>query len=381
MKYVKAILMCLGLVLVSVFAFTGLVNAQSFKGGETVTVAKGEMVDSMLFAGGSSIDIAGTVNGDLYCAGQSISISGVVNGDVICAGQNIQISGKISGDARLASQSVTISGRVEKSATIATQTLTIDKSGSIGRDLIGGSQNIMINGSVSRDIVSGSTNLTINGIVGRNIKGETYKISVGSSGQVNGNVEYTGNSDPTISEGGHIKGTVKRVDLKENESTWQGFVISMIWLLVFKLIAMLIFSVVLLFLAPKIFEKSTSEAMKSPGQTFLVGAAATFIAPILIIALLMTIVGIPLAMLVILLWIVIVMLICPFAGYTLGKVLFSNKIKKPVWIMVSGVSIFLVLSVIPIIGFITMLIAYLFGTGMLLTQGKKLLFQPKLKKS
>jgi hypothetical protein len=55
--------------------------------------------------------------------------------------------------------------------------------------------------------------------------------------------------------------------------------------------------------------------------------------------------------------------------------------KEPIWIMLSGASILIVTYFIPIVGFITMLAAYLFGTGMVLAQAKKLLFRTSPKKS
>ena len=52
MKYIKLITLSLCLVVLSVLVFAGVTNAQSFKSGNTVTVAANETVDGMLFAGG-----------------------------------------------------------------------------------------------------------------------------------------------------------------------------------------------------------------------------------------------------------------------------------------------------------------------------------------
>ena len=63
MRRIKLITLSLGLVLLSTLVFVGAANAQGFKSGDTITVAKTETVDSMLFAAGNNINIAGTVNG------------------------------------------------------------------------------------------------------------------------------------------------------------------------------------------------------------------------------------------------------------------------------------------------------------------------------
>ena len=381
MKYIKIITLSLSLVILSVLAFVGVANAQSFKTGNTINVASNETINSMLFAAGSNIDIAGTVNGDVYCAGQTITISGTVNGDVFCGGQTIIVSGKIDGSVRLGGQTVTLSGTISNSATIGAQDLVIDKNATISRDLLGGSQNVTINGTVGRDIVSGSQNLTINGKVGRNIKGGTQTLAVGSTGSVDGNVDYIGTNDPNIASGGKIAGTVNRTNPKQNQQTtyFAPIAFTIGWF-IYVFFAMLVLALILVGLFPRVFQDASSSAMKKPGQTILIGIVAAIVIPVLIVGLLITAIGIPAAILALLTWFIIMIISGPFAGYLLGRVLLKTQ-KEPVWIMLSGASILIVTYFIPIVGFITILAAYLFGTGMVLTQAKKLLFRTSPKKS
>ncbi|NTW62481.1 polymer-forming cytoskeletal protein, partial [Candidatus Saccharibacteria bacterium] len=332
-----------------------------------------------LFTGGSTVNIAGTVNGDLYCAGQDITISGLVKGDVICAGQNVSVSGKIEGSVRIAGQTVNISGSITGSATIATQSLTVDKSGSIERDLLGGSQNVTINGAVKRDVVSGATNLTVNGLVGRNIKAGLKSLSVGPNGQITGNVEYTGPTDPVISAGGSIKGAVKRTQPTAREQ-WAStnMVVLAIGFFVYTLLSVLVLSIAVVLLIPRTLNEASALAIKSPGHTVLVGAAVTFLAPIAVICLMMTVIGIPLGMLAIISSMIIIALITPFAGYLTGRVLFKS-VKKPIWTMLSGTLVLFVAGLIPVVGFIVGIIAYLFGSGMILIQVRRTLSRNRLK--
>src|SRR6266496_404023 len=100
----------------------GAVHAErAYQAGDTVTVAAGEMIDHALFAAGQTVDIAGTINGDVFCAGQTVTISGTVNGDVYCAGQVLTVSGHINGSIHLAGQSTLLSGTVTQDAAVAAQ--------------------------------------------------------------------------------------------------------------------------------------------------------------------------------------------------------------------------------------------------------------------
>jgi len=380
MKHIKTIFISVSLLALCLIAFTGVAQAQSIRTGDTITIAPGETIDSMLFIGGNNIDISGTVNGDVYCAGQNVTISGKINGDVFCAGQTVIVSGKIDGSVRLAAQNVIMTGTVGNSATVASQSLILDKSSTISRDLLGGSQSITINGTVKRDIVVGAENLTINGTIGRNIKGDIQTTAVGSTGSIGGNMEYTGMNDPTVANGGKISGKVIRTTPKEQpNSNYSPFAFDIAWF-IYSLLSTVIFSLMLILLIPRIVSEAAISTIKKPGLAVLVGSGAVIFAPVVLLLLFLTIIGIPIAMFILLLGFIILMLATPFTGYLLGKVILKSS-KKPVLIMLAGTSILTISYAIPVIGFITTLATIFLGTGMVLLQAKKLVISSRIKKA
>ncbi len=379
MKRIKIIALTLCLLLVSLFTFVGVANAQSIKAGDTINVAVGETINSILFAGGNNVDIAGTVNGDIYCAGQTVNISGTVNGDVFCAGQTVTVSGTVNGSVRLAGQSITLSGTISNSATIGTQSLTIDKSGVIGRDLLGGSKTATINGTVTRDLTMGTATLAVNGTIGRDINGQIDTLNVGSAGSIAGSVNYTGTNDPSISSGGKIIGAVTRTEPKVDQQVQispEAAIGMAISSFAFIFISSIIFALVIAAMFPKILEDSAAETIKSPVKTVLTGLVAMVVAPISIIALFMTMVGATVGVFVMLAWFIAILISGSFAGYLLGKII-MRKSKKPLLIMLVGVGITTVAFLIPVLNFIVFIAAGLFGTGAILIQSKKLFTRPK----
>ncbi len=379
MKYIKVLTLGLSIIALSALIFVGTVNAQSIKRGDNVTVAKSETIDSMLFAGGNNIDIAGTVNGDVYCAGQTVTISGIINGDVICGGQSISISGIINGSLRIGGQSVTISGKITDSATIGSQTLTIDKTGMIGRDLLGGSQTTTINGTVARDIVAGAQNLTVNGNVGNNIKGGFENLLIGNSGQVGGIVEYTGPNELVINSGGKVVGEVTRTEPQTSQRPSYSVAGLAFGGFVYMLLALLALSMILVVLFPKLFEKTAMATIKKPGWAALAGFVALFGAPLAIFVIFLTVIGAPLAILTILTCMTLAIISGPVAAYLLGKLLVP-KITKPALTMLIGSVLLTILLFIPIIGFITMLAVGIFGVGSVIMQTGPMFSRLKTKK-
>ncbi len=380
MRSIKVTALSLGLIVLSTLAFVGVANASSFKAGDLITVGAKETIDSMLFTAGSNINIAGNVNGDVYCAGQTITISGSVNGDVICAGQTIVISGNVEGNIRLAGQTVTLSGMVGGNATIGSQDLVINNKAIIGHDLLGGSQNITVNGTVGRDIVAGAKTLVVNGQVGRNINGDINDITVGSIGQIIGNVDYISKSSLNINDGGKIAGTVTRTEPKVDETSYTTTVSSAIGWFIYALISMLTLALVLVVLFPNILHEASTETTKKPGQTALIGLTAFIVTPAIIVILLISTIGIPVAALAILSWLTIMLLVNPFVGYLIGRLILPRS-KKPIWPTLVGTSLLVITYSIPFVGFLAVIAANIFGAGMVLNQTKRLLVRHSTKKS
>ena len=383
MKHFKFVPLLVGIIFVSVLVSVGVANAQSFKAGDNVGLAAGEIVDSALFVGGNNVNIAGTVNGDVYCAGQTVTISGTVNGDVMCAGQSITMSGTVNGSARLIGSTVNLSGTVSGSATVGGQSVTIDAAGVIGRDLLGGGNTITINGKVTRDVTMGTQNLTINGVVGRDINGAVDTLNVGSTGSVMGNVDYTSKNELSVATGGKVTGTVTRTEPKANQKydMRPEAVIGMgIGTAIFGFIMTIVFALALALMFPKILENAAVSTKKLPGKTILHGLVAWIVAPVVILILFLTVVGIPVALFALFTWVIIMMISSSFSGYVLGK-LILNKSKSPVLIMLVGASIIAAVMMIPFVNFFVFIAAGMFGTGAVVMQARRLFDRAHAKKA
>jgi hypothetical protein len=89
-----------------------LAYGATFKSGQSYDLAPNTTLDDNLYAAGTSIGVAGTVNGDVFAAGNTINVSGPVDGVVIVAGQMINISGKTSGSVIIAGNGLSVSNYV-----------------------------------------------------------------------------------------------------------------------------------------------------------------------------------------------------------------------------------------------------------------------------
>lgn len=359
-----------GLILLPVLLLTGLAGAQSFRTGETTTVAADETVDSSLYAFGRSVDIAGTVNGDVFCGAQNVTISGTVEGDVICGGQTVNIIGKVMGDVRSAGQTVTISGSVEGNVSSAAQNFTLFTEGAIGGDAGIVGDKVTINGPVGRDLAAGGTTVTLSNRIERNVQADTENLIINSGAHIGGNVTYDSLNVASIAEGARITGTTihnEKAQPKESKNNYFSVIGFSLTFAIFAILSMLILSLALVVLFPALIHQTAKRALASPLKTFLTGLLASLAAPVLVVALMMTGVGLPLGLLVLLLWLLVLFLSGPFFSYMLGRLILSKQ-TNPIPVMLLGSVIVFSSYLIPIAGFLMLLAVIWFGTGMILRE-------------
>lgn len=362
---------CLGLsvaVIAVSIALTGLVDAHVFRTGENVTIDQSQKIEHTLFASGKTVNIGSEVYGDVFCGGQTVTITGIVHGDVICAGQTVSITGNVDGDVRLAGQTVTIGASVKGNATIASQSFIVEPGGVIAGDVTLGSGDGTFNGTVGRDIAVSSGHVIINGKVGREVRGNIENLELSSGAQIGSNINFTSQKEIVKAEGATIGGTVTRNDVSAQDKSQKDslFAFSIGWF-IYWFLAMMLIAMILAFLFPRLLQAVTNRAVPRPWKALLVGFLAGIAVPVILIVLAITTVGIPLALIVGLVWLVIVLLSGPFSGYYLGRLILKNS-RNPLLIMLAGGSVLSVVYFIPFIGFIAIVLALWTGSGMILLE-------------
>ena len=351
------------LLIAIVAIFGSIAGAHNIKTGDNVSVAASETIDNTLFTAGKTIDIAGTINGDVFCAGQNVTVSATVNGDVICAGQTVRISGEVSGDVRIAAQTLNVNGEVDGNATIAGQTFTLESDSTIAGDVTLGATDAVINGSIGRDVAVGGADIILNSSVGRNIKGNVENISLSSDASVGGFIEYESFNEIAIADGADVSGEITRITPPDRDAS---FAFAWGWFL-YVLIASFFAVTVLVLLFPSVYRDVTNQAKKSPWKSVLIGAVVSFVAPIFLLLLLFSFVGIPLAIVLGLLWLVVAFLSGSFTSYFVGRKLLQDS-KNAVAIMLGGTAVMTILYFIPVIGFFAVILSSWFGVGMLVQE-------------
>jgi len=284
--------------------FLGLIAAvpllvAGLRVGGVVIVAEDEVVREDLYAMGERVIVEGVVQGDLFVITGNLTVSGRVEGDVLgLVGGPVLISGEVQGSVRVAANTVSVTGTIRDDLAAAAMETAVH--GGIGRDAFLYTGEFSTDGIIGREIRAHAWRMTINGPVGKDIKVRVDTLILGDNAVVGGDVFYKGSDDAEISSGATVLGAVIRRDA-----------LAPVWAkAVTRLFAILsVFGFVLAGLVGSwLFRGTSRRAVETvgarPGKSALVGLGAVLLVPILILPMFLTLVGIPIGLVLLILWLV-----------------------------------------------------------------------------
>lgn len=376
---------------VGLLAFASSAHALMLKNGDAVFVAKEETVAGSLYAAGSNITVEGRVQGDLVCAGQNITVNGTVDGDVLCAGQTVTINGQVGGSVRAAGNSITINGKVAHTLMAASSNLSLGSSAEIGWDAIFGTAMADLRGTVKRDIDGAGAAVTMAGPVGRNVwlmlddrssrstnkgkdqKAETERapnLVIAKGAAIGGSLNYTASRDASIQPGSSIKGETKRHEpMARKHDSGQGMIAWLWWRIIVIFSALVIGLVLASWLRRPLLDIG-QRVLAKPYKALGLGALVMFLTPLAAIVLMVTLIGLPLGIIMLLLWGVVMYLGKIVVSIIIGHELLKRYGRKAegkaislVSAMAVGVVLTFIIFSIPVVGWLASLAATLIGVG------------------
>ncbi|MBT6254349.1 hypothetical protein HOI83_03925 [Candidatus Uhrbacteria bacterium] len=355
-------------------------SAATFKADDSVTI--NEALEDDLYVAGAMVNVTSPVSGDVFVAGANINVSGEVSEDLFVAGSNVNLTGSIGDDLRVAGSNVTINGDIGGDVLAAGALLHL-ASGSIGGDLVAGAGVIIIDGDIGGDLIVSGAEVMVNGSIAGDIKGEIEELTIADGAEVLGSVEYKSSLVATIADGASIIGEVLKteheeavvVDLdldvdEEQIAAVIGGVLGTIVLL--KLVAAMLVALFLALSIPKTTKGMIQSATKKPGAAFLRGLLLFIAGPAIIGLLFVTVIGAPVALVLIAMWMIIGVISLGLVGTMLGSWIFqvAKKQDAPVitWVsaLVGTLVAALIIVAVPVVGWLAGAVVYLMTVGVAL---------------
>lgn len=163
------VLLALALVLAGSFILVRAARAVEIV--EDSTIPAGEVIDDDVFIGANDVVIDGTVNGDLFATGGTVTVNGEVGGSLVTIGQTIIVNGIVSGSVYSGSSSLELGpeAQIGRNLYYGGFSLETMPGSVINRDLLFGGYQAILGGEVSSDVNVNAGALEISGTVGGNV--------------------------------------------------------------------------------------------------------------------------------------------------------------------------------------------------------------------
>lgn len=243
-------------------------------------------------------------NGDLYLFDNNVVMDKLVDGNVFIIGQNVEVTGRVNGSLYVLANKVTFGENSYVVQSIYACANEIILNGA-ANDLYASASKVDINYNafMIRDLRINADTVNFEGGVGRNAyidaNNFTFETESGKSAIVYGNLEYKSNKELELSNE-LVQGEIKYS--KQLVSTGAS-VVDVILNKIIEFIGILIFTIVvfalMLLFAPKFVETSIDYVGKKGAIALGIGILGVIVAVVVSIALLFTIVGVPLAFVII----------------------------------------------------------------------------------
>lgn len=339
--------------------------ASEFRGGETVSIPTGSTLNDDLYAFASNVNIAGRVTGDVVASGGELSLPGVVTQDATIAGGTINVAGRVGDDLRAAGGDINVSGSVADNALIAGGTIILSNTSRVSRDLQVTGGDLHLAGNIGRNLNASGGKVTIDGTVGGTARVNAGQITIGPGAVIRGDLVYTSSKRANIASGARILGRTIYQPTPARHRRAAPLFKFLFWLLSF--VALYLVGVVVIALAPRNAEHIADRAITAPWVSILVGFILIIVIPAVILALMLTLIGIPLGFILLTMYLITLYLSRIYVALAIGRLIFRRQVSPYLGLLV-GLLILWVLKAIPFLGWLIGFIAVLLGLGALAAQ-------------
>jgi hypothetical protein len=338
------------------------------RSGHTVSISQ-TVEDDLYLAGGIVISTA-TVDGDVVAAGGQVDLAGQTTGGVLAAGGTVRVGGTIGRALRAAAGSLRVEAKTGGDAILSGGIVSVGPGAQIGRDLVVAGETVIVSGAVGRNARLRGGDVTIGGAVQGDADIRARKIILLPAARIAGRLRYASEQPVEIQSGARIAGGTERIPFAEEHAggTGGGF-----WLRLIEGVALLALGLVLLGVTPHGTSAVIHEAEARFGRSLLSGFILLVTVPVAALLVVCTVIGIPLSVMAMLLYLATLYPSQVFAAGWLGDQILRWSRRSEAGFrarflpLVIGTVILVLLFAIPYAGWVFRLVAIFVGFGALWT--------------
>lgn len=361
-----------------------LMQAQQIRNGDNITITQPVFED--LYITGGTATINAPIHGDLIIGAGTIILNDTVSGDVLAGGGKITVNGYIGDNLRAGGGEIYINGLIQGDLAVSGGTVTMGGNSIIQGSALLGAGTAVIGGKISKSLKCRATTIRFSGEVGQDadcrgssllidgtVNGKSVlaapKIEIGNRAAFFNDVAFW-QKNPALD----FKNTIRSGDalyeptLEINNGKWQYLGFASALFLLWYIAAAFVFILLIQYLFGRMMSKAAEEAFSRTAQSLGYGFLFLAVIPVAAFILMLTLIGLPLGILVMMAYGVILVL-----ATLISAVVIANRINRrggrPLGIWMTSLialAIFIalkMLTLIPFLGWLVMLVVACLALG------------------
>jgi hypothetical protein len=323
-----------------------------------------------LYLAGGRIDFPGAAEGDVVAAARSMSVDGLIRGDLLVAANRLLIKGRVLDDVRAAARVVGLDGEVGDGFVAAGEVVRLGATSRVGGIASIAARRVELAGRVGRDVRATAARVRIAGTIEGDALLAARDIELLPGARIAGNLTYWSSQEARIAPGAQVGGRIIRrqpefFDRAGRVLTVLGTITRVVFV-----VNLFVAGVILFFLFPRLTVSAALTVGRRPWASLGMGLAILVLTPLAALSLILTVIGVPLALT--LAWLYVAALLLGFltAAFYLGDLVlraFRRGARPSRGARIAALAVaLLVLAVvrfIPIAGPLVLLLALVFGVG------------------
>jgi cytoskeletal protein CcmA (bactofilin family) len=369
------ILLTIIAVLLTLFNFDACFGTD-FRVGENFFFSDTLTINDDLIIAGNTIKSSAIIKGDFFSASYRLVQNGIVEGSVIAFAKDVDISGQVNGSVSGFGQNINVNGKVNRNLIGFCSALNIKPDADIGGDVTAFGGELTLDGKIGKGLRGSVGTLIISGIVNGDVSVKADKIILMPTAKILGDFKYKSKNQAKIESGAFVSGQTfwTKEEAKKEKKPKDVFTLKSLITEILFLLALMITGTVLTL----IFKKNAYQTKRAVTASFLKSLGWGFVfmvcIPIAIVFLIVTILGIPIAIISLFAYAALVYIAKIPVATALGEKVIKafGKQGEPSLIpsMLLGLIILTILLNIPYLEWLIYFIVIFTGFGAILTSQK-----------
>ncbi len=264
------------------------------------------------FVAGAAVTERAEVGGDLLAAGGSVDVYGAVDGDAVVAGGTVRLDSDVAQSVYAAGGRVTLVDRVGHNARLAGAQVQLEPSAHVAGNLTVTGGRIELRGTIDGSVGAAGADVLIDARIGGDVEVAARSLALGPAARIDGNLRYRSNETLQRDPAAQVRGSVERLGAGAGAGAgaaeggegramrWVGTGLLVLWTIGLTLLAAIAVA-----LLPRATASLSQALHRQPGWALLLGFAVLACTPIAVLMAFVTVIGIPLGLVLLLVYLML----------------------------------------------------------------------------